>query len=62
MFSLLVNLQPAEHLLFGFQKCGFQLLGFQAPQAQMCLQNFILIGARVWITVSPPQTNPNLQV
>jgi len=32
-----VNLRPAEHLLFcnGFQKCILQLLGFQAPQAQM---------------------------
>jgi len=57
-----VNLQPAEYLLFCFQKCFLQGGGQTCAKTflglvEMSLQNFIRIGAWVWISISPPHTN-----
>jgi len=63
-----VNMQPAEHLC----PPGFRVSGHPGPgvgegdqtwiktfleQVGMCMQNFIKIGAGVWISINPPHTN-----
>jgi len=61
-------MQPAEHLC----PSGFRVSGPPGPggawgggqtciqtfpgQVGMCMQNFIKIGAGVWISISPPRT------
>jgi len=53
-----VNLQPAGHLMgWGEGAVGHTRIKTFLGQVQICVQNFIKIGAGGWISISPPHTN-----